>query len=148
MALLHKKTMKRASSENRSQGSGTKVIVVPQQVSGQTNLQMTTWKSLENPSLINLISNNNIMTLPTIHKTKSGRKYFIVNGRKFIISSKLKKSEIIKLYKFLQRDQLEIITIKSIMLLPLIIRQVDLIKVIGGDQEIKKINLFIRQLIL
>jgi hypothetical protein len=35
MALLHKKTMKRASSENRSKGSGTKVIVVPQQVSGQ-----------------------------------------------------------------------------------------------------------------
>jgi len=35
MALLHKKTMKRTSSENRSKGSGTKVIVVPQQVSSQ-----------------------------------------------------------------------------------------------------------------
>lgn len=41
--------------------------------------------------------------LPTIHKTKTGRKYFIVNGRKFIISSRLTKREISHIYKLLQK---------------------------------------------
>jgi len=35
LAMLQKKTKRRASSEGRSKGSGTKVIVVPQQVSSQ-----------------------------------------------------------------------------------------------------------------
>lgn len=41
--------------------------------------------------------------LPTIHKTKTGRKYFIVNGRKFIISSRLTKHEFARIYKLLQK---------------------------------------------
>ena len=41
--------------------------------------------------------------LPTIHKTKTGKKYFIVNGRKFIISSRLTKREIAHIYKLLQK---------------------------------------------
>jgi len=44
------------------------------------------------------------MTQPTIHKTKSGKKYFIVHGRKIIINSKLTKREILQIYKLLLKN--------------------------------------------
>ena len=39
--------------------------------------------------------------LPTIKVTKSGKRYFVVHGRKIFISAKMTKNEILAIYKLL-----------------------------------------------
>jgi hypothetical protein len=41
--------------------------------------------------------------LPQIHITKTGKKYFIVNGKRIFINSKVTKQEILSIYKLLKR---------------------------------------------
>jgi hypothetical protein len=43
-------------------------------------------------------------TLPRIHKTKSGKRYFVVNGRKIFINSKMTKKEASAIYKLLRKN--------------------------------------------
>lgn len=43
------------------------------------------------------------MHLPAIHKTESGKKYFMVNGKRVYLKSKLSKRELMKVYQLLRR---------------------------------------------
>ena len=45
-----------------------------------------------------------IMSSSTIHRTKSGKRYFIANGRKVFINSKLTKREKLQIYKLLLKN--------------------------------------------
>jgi len=42
--------------------------------------------------------------MPKIYRTKSGKKYFVINGRKVFVSSKLSTKEILAIYKILARN--------------------------------------------
>ena len=43
-------------------------------------------------------------TMPLIHRSKSGKKYFTVNGQRVYIESGVTKKEVASLYKLLKKE--------------------------------------------